>query len=942
MPIRITGLTSGLDTESIISALVSSYSYKTNKYKKAQTKLSWKQDAWKSLNTKVYSLYTGLDSLRFTKNYKLKSTTVSDSTKATITASGDAPNGTQKLNIIKIAQAGYLTGGKLSDSTTTGTTLAELGYTGGDGKIDLTMGDGTKKSVTVSQGTTVNDFLKSLKDAGVSANYDTTNNRIYVSAQETGKDNDFTLTGGNVDGANALTALGLNVQSANTDATYNSYIQYYNGNTNATSAELTQNVKDAITAYQDAKKAYDTASAQNSNMSAAYGYASAYSAMQEALAKTGLSDTEKNQLTKLLAMSADAQSKSIIGNDGNVYTAETTDDDGNTIYSYTNDSGAKSYIKSIVTYADKNNSGNTYTLADDGTTLKDSSGKEYKATGGKDADGNAIYANTTDGTTTEVTIKATTTYYSSTAREVDTNYDQVKVGDATYKQNDDGKTWLGSDGKTYQLDDNDSHKLIEVTKGSDGTITKVSGGKEVSFTDSDRTDIMKTEYSTGAVNANVKTAADVLTDMQASIKTNASLATDDDLNAFMNTLAGNIGTVNSYEGTADTVLDASDTYSRTSIINEIQSRYASGGADKVSEYVNTFANVISQNNTNMTVDDASTGRQSYQTIMEKNQVLSDIAAMEDGADKDAAIADFVQKVQDARNITSSTTYNTDAKKIDGTDAEIKLNDITYTGSSNSFSINGLNIEATGVTGDGDTNAISITTKSDTQGMYDKIKDFLTQYNSLINEITSLYNADSAKGYEPLTDDEKSAMSDKEVEKWEDKIKTSLLRHDETLDGLMNAMTSAMSKSYEINGKKYSLSSFGISTLGYLNAPKNQQYAYHIDGDEDDSNVSGNTDKLMTALTNDPDTVISFMQQMAEGLYQAVGDKMKTSSLSSVYTVYNDKEMASEYSDYTDLIKKWEEKLSDKEDYYYKKFSAMETAMSKLNSQSSSFSSYLGS
>ena len=55
MPIRITGLNSGLDTEAIISALVSSYNYKTNKYKKAQTKLSWKQDAWKTLNTKIYS-----------------------------------------------------------------------------------------------------------------------------------------------------------------------------------------------------------------------------------------------------------------------------------------------------------------------------------------------------------------------------------------------------------------------------------------------------------------------------------------------------------------------------------------------------------------------------------------------------------------------------------------------------------------------------------------------------------------------------------------------------------------------------------------------------------------------------------------------------------------------------------------------------------------------
>ena len=111
--------------------------------------------------------------------------------------------------------------------------------------------------------------------------------------------------------------------------------------------------------------------------------------------------------------------------------------------------------------------------------------------------------------------------------------------------------------------------------------------------------------------------------------------------------------------------------------------------------------------------------------------------------------------------------------------------------------------------------------------------------------------------------------------------------------------------------------------------QNQQNAYHIDGDEDDANSSGNADKLMTAITNDPDTVINFMQGLADNLYKSVHTKMQSSPLSSIYTVYNDKEMASEYSDYTDLIKKWEEKLQDKEDYYYKKFSSMETALSKL-------------
>lgn len=84
--------------------------------------------------------------------------------------------------------------------------------------------------------------------------------------------------------------------------------------------------------------------------------------------------------------------------------------------------------------------------------------------------------------------------------------------------------------------------------------------------------------------------------------------------------------------------------------------------------------------------------------------------------------------------------------------------------------------------------------------------------------------------------------------------------DDSLESVLNAMTSAMSKGVEINGKNYYLSSFGIKTLGYLNAPTNQQNAYHIDGDEDDTATSGNEDKLMAMINSDPDTVVSFMQR----------------------------------------------------------------------------------
>ena len=126
MPIRITGLNSGLDTEAIISALVSSYNYKTNKYKKAQTKLSWKQDAWKTLNKKVKSLYSNMTSLKYSSAYKTKMASVSDTTKASVSAEGTAVNGSYSLKINQVAKSGYLTGGQLAASTTRATKLSEL------------------------------------------------------------------------------------------------------------------------------------------------------------------------------------------------------------------------------------------------------------------------------------------------------------------------------------------------------------------------------------------------------------------------------------------------------------------------------------------------------------------------------------------------------------------------------------------------------------------------------------------------------------------------------------------------------------------------------------------------------------------------------------------------------------------------------------------------
>ena len=284
--------------------------------------------------------------------------------------------------------------------------------------------------------------------------------------------------------------------------------------------------------------------------------------------------------------------------------------------------------------------------------------------------------------------------------------------------------------------------------------------------------------------------------------------------------------------------------------------------------------------------------------------------------------------------------SSDAARISGQDAEIVLNGATFTSSTGTFSINGLSITAMQVTAAGE--EVSITTSNDTQGMYNKIKEFLGKYNELIKDMDTAYNAAAAKDYEPLTDDEKKDMSDNEIEKWETKIKDSLLRRDSTLGNTSSALKSLMNTSFEINGKTYSLSSFGINTASYFSADTNEKGCLHIDGDADDATTSGNEDKLMAAINEDPEVVAEFFQKLSSSVYNDLTKRMSASSVSSIYTIYNDKQMSSEYSDYKDKVSKWQEKLEYYEEFYYKKFSAMEKALSKLQSSTSSLSNLLGS
>ncbi len=305
------------------------------------------------------------------------------------------------------------------------------------------------------------------------------------------------------------------------------------------------------------------------------------------------------------------------------------------------------------------------------------------------------------------------------------------------------------------------------------------------------------------------------------------------------------------------------------------------------------------------------------------------------ADYDARIAAANAALSD--DDAAATRY---ATKIKGQDAEIYLNGARFTNNTNNFSINGLTITALSKTADNE--EVTLTTTNDTDGIYDNIKNFLKQYNTVINKMDALYNADSIRKYEMLTDEEKEAMSESEVKTYEDKIKDGLLRRDETIGSISSALKKVMSSGYEVDGVKMYLTSFGIGTGDYFSTPDNEKNALHIDGDPDDSMTSGNADKLKAMIASDPDKVISFFTQMSKDLYSSMSELSASRSGYRTYgTFFDDVKMKADYSDFTSKIDDLEEKANDYEDKLYAKFSAMETALAKLQSKTSALSGLIG-
>ncbi len=210
MPIRMTGMASGIDVDAVVKEMMSAQKLKKTNLEGKKEKLSWKQDAWKEMNTKLYSFYTGqLSKMRTKGNYQARKATASDPSKVSVSAT-TATAGSYTLSVEKLASAEYVTGASLKGKGYDGDTkLVDAGMTEGQ-TITIKSGSGDPIELTVGPETKISDFVDKLKEAGLNASFDKTNGRFFISAKDSGEANKFTITSSVADGeGKGLDALGL-------------------------------------------------------------------------------------------------------------------------------------------------------------------------------------------------------------------------------------------------------------------------------------------------------------------------------------------------------------------------------------------------------------------------------------------------------------------------------------------------------------------------------------------------------------------------------------------------------------------------------------------------------------------------------------------------------------------------------------------------------------
>jgi len=275
------------------------------------------------------------------------------------------------------------------------------------------------------------------------------------------------------------------------------------------------------------------------------------------------------------------------------------------------------------------------------------------------------------------------------------------------------------------------------------------------------------------------------------------------------------------------------------------------------------------------------------------------------------------------------------QNMSGKDAILKIDGYDVVKSSNTFTIDGITytLNDTYIPQSESDAGISFTVTNDVDSVVDKISKFVDSYNELIGKLQDMIGETVYRDYTPLTDAQKEEMTEKEIEKWEEKAKSGIIRNDSNIQSLLTTVRNALYT--KVEGTGMSLSDIGLTTGAYTDGAK----------------ITLDKDKLKTALENNPDAVASLFTKSSNSTDEAT--KFKESGLvtriSNAMLNYTKKAtdislatLDKSISDSKEAVEELEEKMSDKSEALYKKFAAMESALAKLNSQQSWLTSLFSS
>lgn len=305
-----------------------------------------------------------------------------------------------------------------------------------------------------------------------------------------------------------------------------------------------------------------------------------------------------------------------------------------------------------------------------------------------------------------------------------------------------------------------------------------------------------------------------------------------------------------------------------------------------------------------------------------------IMKKETGAQASLVLADpatagfFAQKL----GFTGAASGGELTGKTAGKDAVVAINGLATTRSSNTFTINGVTYT---VNGQG-TATVSVAT--DTDAMFNAIKGFVDKYNETIDKINAELKEERYRDYPPLTDEQKEAMTEKQIELWEEKARSGMLRGDSMLSSALSQMR--MNLYTKVEGANVAS---GFSQLAQIGITTSSNY---LDGGK----LIIDETKLREKIQENPDAVYQLFNRdgttdAEKGIARRLRDTIKATigkiEQKAGKTIWTNQQFAigRDLSDIDEQIDRFEDRLKQIEDRYWRQFTAMEEAIQRANQQS---------